>query len=159
MNIRAATVEDVSLIFSFIQKKSEFDRNIGGFSGVLKVSEDKICKTLFGKIPFSYVVFVENFEREIGFALYAFRYSSYMGQPSIWLDDLYIDEDSRSHGAGLMLMNHLAEISIENDCTHLAWNADSRNIRGLNFYQRLGAEITEKQGNRCFLKWVPFSKV
>ena len=155
MKVRSATPDDVSLIFSFIQKKSEFDRNIGAFSGVLRVSEDKVRKTIFGTIPFSYVLFAEASGYEVGFALYGFRYSSFAGQPSIWLDDLYVDEKVRSQGAGAALMARLSQIAKENDCSHLAWNADARNIRGLNFYHRLGAEIAEQQGDRCFLRWVP----
>jgi GNAT superfamily N-acetyltransferase len=155
MKVRSTTPDDVSLIVSFIQKKSEFDRNIGAFSGVLRVSEDKVRKTIFGAIPFAYVLFVESLAVGVGFALYGFRYSSFVGQPSIWLDDLYVDENIRSQGAGKLLMNKLATIAKENDCSHLAWNADARNIRGLSFYHRLGAEITEQHGNRCFLKWVP----
>jgi GNAT superfamily N-acetyltransferase len=157
MKVRSATPDDVSLIFSFIQKKSEFDRNIGAFSGVLQVSEDKIRKTLFGVIPFSYVLFAEFSGHEVGFALYGFRYSSFAGQPSIWLDDLYVDDEMRSQGAGAALMAQLAQIATKNDCTHLAWNADARNTRGLRFYNRLGAEITEQHGNRCFLRWVPWA--
>ncbi|PSN15638.1 GNAT family N-acetyltransferase [filamentous cyanobacterium CCT1] len=157
MKIRFANPNDASLIFSFIQKKSEFDRNIGAFSGVLQVSEDKIRKTLFGKIPLSYVLFAKFSAHEIGFALYGFRYSSFVGQPSIWLDDLYVDDAMRSQGAGRKLMAQLAQIAKENDCTHLAWNADARNTLGLCFYERLGAEITEQQGNRCFLRWVPWA--
>ena len=156
MKVRSATPDDVSLIFSFIQKKSEFDRNIGAFSGVLQVSEDKICKTLFGTIPFSYVLFGEFSGHAVGFALYGFRYSSFAGQPSIWLDDLYVDEAQRSQGVGAILMARLAQIAKANDCTHLAWNADARNTRGLSFYHRLGAEITEQHGNRCFLRWIPW---
>jgi GNAT superfamily N-acetyltransferase len=155
MRVRTATANDVSLIFSFIKKKAEFDGNIGAFSGVLQVSEEKIHKTLFGTIPFAYVLFAEISQREIGFALYGFRYSSFAGQPSIWLDDLYVDDNMRSQGAGLELMNHLAQIAQQHDCTHIAWNADARNTRGLNFYYRLGAEITEQKGNRCFLMWNP----
>ena len=155
MKVRSAIPDDVSLIFSFIQKKSEFDRNIGAFAGALRVSEDKIRKTLFGAIPFAYVLLAESLDTEVGFALYGFRYSSFAGQPSIWLDDLYVDENIRSHGVGKVLMDKLAAIATENDCTHLAWNADARNIRGLSFYHRLGAEITEQHSNRCFLKWVP----
>lgn len=157
MKIRPATVDDVSLIFSFIQKKAEFDRSVGAFTGKLQVSEEKIYKTLFGAIPFAYVLFAEAANREVGFALYGFRYSSFAGQPSIWLDDLYVDEQMRSQGTGTALMKRLAEIARENDCTHLAWNADARNIRGLSFYHRLGAEITQQQGNRCFLRWVPWT--
>ncbi|MDZ7958342.1 MAG: GNAT family N-acetyltransferase [Aulosira sp. DedQUE10] len=155
MKIRTATPDDVSLIFSFIKKKAEFDRNIGAFSGVLLVSEAKIHQTVFGAIAFAYVLFAQTSEREIGFALYGFRYSSFAGQPSIWLDDLYVDEEMRSQGAGAALMSHLAEIAQQNDCTHLAWNADARNTRGLSFYHRLGAQITEQKGNRCFLTWTP----
>jgi len=155
MRVRIATPDDVSLIFSFIQKKSEFDRNIGAFSGTMQVSEDKIRKTLFGNIPFAYVLFAESSEGEIGFALYGFRYSSFAGQPSIWLDDLYVDEAMRSQGAGAALMAALAQIAQDNACTHLAWTADGRNTHGLSFYHRLGAKITERRGNRCFLTWIP----
>ncbi|MBD2336410.1 GNAT family N-acetyltransferase [Calothrix sp. FACHB-156] len=159
MKVRTANPNDVPLIFSFIKKKAEFDCNIGAFSGVLRVSEEKICQTLFADIPFAYVLFAETSEREIGFALYGFRYSSFAGQPSIWLDDLYINEDMRSQGAGAALMSHLAQIAQQNNCTHLAWNADVRNTRGLSFYHRLGAEITEQKGNRCFLIWTPWAKL
>jgi GNAT superfamily N-acetyltransferase len=156
MEIRSANPADVSLIYSLIKKKADFDREIGAFLGSLGVTEEKIQKTLFGKIPFAYVLFVVNYENEIGFALYHFRYSSFAGQPSLWLDDLYIDEDDRSQGAGRLLMNKLAEIAQENDCTHLAWNADARNIRGLKFYNRLGATMIEQEENRCFLTWTPW---
>lgn len=157
MKIRTATPDDVPLIFSFIQKKAEFDRNIGAFFGVLQTNEEKIDKTLFGSTPFSYVLFAENLEREIGFALYGFRYSSFAGQPSIWLDDLYVDETMRSQGAGAALMSYLAVVADEHDCTHIAWYADARNVRGLSFYHRLGAEIKQQIDNRCLLEWMPWA--
>ncbi len=153
MEIRAATFEDVALIFAFIQKKAEFDRDIGAFSGVLHVSEEKLSQTLFGATPFAYVLFAEISGQAIGLAVYGFRYSSFAGQPSIWLDDLYVDEDKRSHGAGTALMRRLAQIASENDCTHLAWTADARNLRGIRFYHRLGAAIANQDGNRCFFNW------
>ena len=53
---------------------------------------------------------------------------------SIWLDDLHVNEDCRSQGVGAALMAQLAHIAQENDCTHIAWNADARNQRGLSFY-------------------------
>jgi GNAT superfamily N-acetyltransferase len=153
MNVRAANSSDVPLILAFLQKKVEFDRSMGAFSGSLRSSEEKIHKTLFGAYPFSYVLFAEISGVAIGFALYAFRYSSFAGQPSIWLDDLYVDEAVRSQGVGATLMNYLVQIAQENHCTHLAWNADARNDRGLQFYQRLGATLVEQTGNRCLLTW------
>jgi len=155
MYIREATVEDIALIFSFIQKKAAFDRSIGAFSGELGVSEDKLRKTLFGAVPLSYVLFAESAGCAIGYALYGFRYSSFAGQPSIWLDDLYVDEGMRSQGAGEVLMRQLATLAKQHDCTHLAWNADARNIRGLRFYHRLGARITYQHDMSCFLTWIP----
>ena len=153
MEIRVATVEDITLILSFIQKKSAFDRNIGAFSGALQVSEAKLRQTLFGTIPFAYVLFAEMSGQAVGFALYGFRYSSFAGQPSLWLDDLYVNEDNRSQGAGTVLMQRLAAIASTHNCTHLAWTADARNVRGVSFYHRLGAKIATQDGNRCFFTW------
>jgi GNAT superfamily N-acetyltransferase len=153
--VRFATVDDLSLVLSYIQKKSEFDRGIGAFSGQLLVSKQKLAKSLFCPTPFAYVLLAELSGAEVGFALYGFRYSSFVGQPSIWLDDLYVDQDQRSKGIGALLMAQLAQIAKLNDSTHLAWNADARNSRGLSFYIRLGAEVTEQQGNRWILRWLP----
>jgi GNAT superfamily N-acetyltransferase len=157
MKIRSATPDDVSLIFAFIQKKSEFDRQIGAYSGVLQVTEEKIQNTIFGSLPFAYVVFAENAGMAIGFALYGFRYSSFAGQPSIWLDDLYVDENMRSHGAGTALMSYLAEIARMNSCDRIAWTADARNIRGIDFYERLGAKIVDRKDFRLFFHWEALS--
>ena len=155
MRVRPATVDDVLLIFAFIQKKASFDRDIGAYSGTLAVTENKLRTMLFGENPFAYVIFAEQLNHTLGFALYGFRFSSFIGQPSLWLDDLYVDEDRRNDGVGTMLMSYLAQVAKRHGCTHLAWNADARNIRGLRFYARLGAQVTEQIGNRCFLRWEP----
>lgn len=149
--VRIANPNDIPVIYTFIRKKSEFDRSIGSYSGTIQTSESKIRQTIFGTHPFAYVLLAEN-QGTIGFALYGFRYSSFIGQPSIWLDDLYIEEQMRSKGAGALLMLRLQQIAQENNCTHIAWTADARNTRGIKFYQRLGAKIVEQKGDRCFLQ-------
>ena len=151
--IRFATVDDVSLIYQFIKKKAEFDRSVGAYSGTIQTNEDKIRQTIFGDRPFASVLFAEHARNVIGFALYGYRYSSFAGQPSIWLDDLYIEPNMRSKGAGACLMRKLRQIAREHNCTHLAWTADARNTRGLKFYSRLGAIISEQKQNRCFFQW------
>jgi len=142
ITVRPAAAHEVTLVLSFIQKKAAFDRNMGSFSGTLQTSEEKIRNTIFGPQP-------------VGFALYYFRYSSFAGQPSLWLDDLYVDEEQRSQGAGAALMRSLAQIARDTFCTHIAWTADARNTRGLTFYLRLGATVMEQTGNVCFLRWEP----
>ncbi|MEB3211233.1 MAG: GNAT family N-acetyltransferase, partial [Leptolyngbyaceae bacterium] len=123
--------------------------------GVLRVTEEKLLDTLFSPHPYSYVLFASCAGTEAGFAVYGFRYSSFAGQPSIWLDDLYVNESYRSCGVGSRLMHHLADIARGHRCTHLGWTADARNVRGLEFYHRLGAQITMRQGHRCFFQWIP----
>lgn len=161
MNIRPATPADISLIYRFIQHKAEFDRSVGAYQGTLKTSEAKIQTTLFGPQPFAYVLFAEQQNQPIGFALYGFRYSSFAGQPSIWLDDLYVAAAHRSQGIGTAFMQQLAHIASNQNCTHIAWTADARNQRGLQFYHRLGAGMIKQEGNRCFWQWisVDFSKL
>ncbi len=155
LKIRAAIATDIPLIADYIHKKSEFDRAIGAYQGVLGVTPAKLQQSLFGPTPFAHVLFAELDDYPVGFALYGFRYSSFAGQPSIWLDDLYIDESQRSQGTGAALMHHLAQIAQKNHCTHLAWTAHARNSRGLQFYNRIGATVTELWGERCFLSWEP----
>jgi len=153
--VRPAVPSEVTLVLAFIKKKAEFDRSIGSFSGTLHTSEEKIHKTILGPKPFAYFLIAEMAGQPVGFALYYFRYSSFAGQPSIWLDDLYVDEDMRSRGAGAALMSCLAQTARATHCTHIAWTADARNTRGLKFYHRLGATVTEQKGNVCFLMWTP----
>ena len=151
VRIRSAKPEDAELIYQFIRHKAEFDRNLRGYSGEIKTTVENI-RHLFGDRPFAFVLIAEA-EVAIGFALYYFRYSSFAGVPSIWLDDLFINPDMRNHGAGTLLMNKLLKIAKDNNCSHLAWTADARNIQGLRFYKRLGAEIIEQKGDRYFLNW------
>ena len=153
IKIRFAEPEDAELIYWFIYHKAEFDRSLGGYSGTIQTTVAKIQQNLFNHCPFAYVLLAEEDRSAIGFALYYFRYSSFAGQPNIWLDDLFINPEMRSHGAGTSLMNKLFKIAKDNNCTHMAWTADARNVRGLKFYKRLGAEIIEQKGARCFLNW------
>ena len=155
MKVRTAKEAEIPLILAFIRKKAEFDRAIGAYQGKIQTSEAKIRQTIFNRYPFAYVLFAEDTTGVCGFALYGFRYSSFAGQPSIWLDDLYVDENRRGKGAGALLMDNLKQIALNNKCTHLAWTADARNVLGLKFYQRIGAEIIDQKGDRCFLNWIP----
>jgi GNAT superfamily N-acetyltransferase len=153
IDIRFAAPTEATLIYELIHDKAEFDRSIGAYSGKVQTTIEKIQQTILSNRPFAYVLLAEENQVPLGFALYGFRYSSFVGQPSVWLDDLFVKPDSRSKGAGTLLMNKLQQIAQENNCSHLAWTADARNIRGLSFYQRLGAEIVEQQGDRCLFKW------
>jgi GNAT superfamily N-acetyltransferase len=142
--IRAAVRTDASLLLAYVGKKSEFDRATGVFTGAIRTTREKIEVTLFGEPRFAHALVAEDAEGPRGFALYYFRYSSFSGQPSLWLDDLYVDADARSRGVGAALLAHLVEVARGHGCTHVAWTAAVANPRGIAFYERVGAVITSR---------------
>ena len=153
ISVRFALPGEVNLIYKLIHQKAEFDRSIGAYKGTIQTNRQKIEQTIFSDHPFARVLFAEAGGEVMGFALYGFRYSSFVGQPSIWLDDLYVETSQRSQGAGSLLMSYLRDIAQKTNCTHIAWTADARNLRGLQFYDRIGAKIVNQQKYRCFFRW------
>jgi GNAT superfamily N-acetyltransferase len=142
--IRPAVRADAPLLLAFIGKKAEFDRATGAFGGAIRTSEAKIAATLFDEPRFAHALVAEEGGAALGFALYYFRYSSFAGQPSLWLDDLYVDEAARSRGAGAALLATLVEHARRHACTHLGWTAAVANRRGIAFYERAGATIVAR---------------
>ena len=142
--IRAAVCADASLLLAYVRRKAEFDRTTGVFTGVVYTTREKIEATLFGEPRFAHALVAEDAGDPRGFALYYFRYSSFSGQPSLWLDDLYVDADARGRGVGAALLARLVEIARGHDCTHVAWTAAVANPRAIAFYEREGAVIVSR---------------
>lgn len=90
MIVRTATKKDSSILLGFIEKKAEFDRSMKGFSGEISTTVEKIERTLFGDYPFAHALLLEQGSEVLGFALFHYRYSSFSGEPSMWLDDLLV---------------------------------------------------------------------
>jgi GNAT superfamily N-acetyltransferase len=145
ITVRHAVQADVPLILNLIQKKAEFDTEIGSFCGALCATEELLNKTLFNDAPFAKVLFAEVASNAVGFASYYFRYSSFKAQPSLWLDDLYVENAMRSQGVGKALMAKLIEIAQTQNCSHLAWNAWKDNDRAVSFYHRIGGKLMEEK--------------
>lgn len=152
ITIRAAIENDAPLILQFIRKKAAFDASMKAFSGTPQTSEEAIRETLFGSTPFAQVLLAELGGTAKAFALYYFRYSSFKGRPHLWLDDLFVDDSARSQGVGVALMHRLAQIAIAHQCTHIYWTASSNNLRGIQFYERLGAKIMEQRDGSIFFQ-------
>ncbi|WP_070964352.1 GNAT family N-acetyltransferase [Vibrio sonorensis] len=153
MKIRLATKEDCHTLMQFIGAKAEFDRSMKGFDGEISTNIEKIEMTMFGERPFAEALLFEGHGQTQGFALYHFRYSSFQGAPSIWLDDLYVVSEYRSNGVGEALMKAVKERSEVLGCTHLAWTASPINYKAHAFYERIGAEVDRMEGERPFYRW------
>src|SRR5215472_13765818 len=155
MQVREATSSDAAELLAFVRAKAEFDRELGAFAGELGTTEDLIRRHLFGPRPVAFALLAGAPGSAVGFALYYFRYSSFRGRPSIWLDDLYVYPSARRQGAGRLLMGRLAELAVAADCTHIAWVASASNTVGMNFYQRLGATVVHQSGATVTLRIDP----
>ncbi|NJR66059.1 MAG: GNAT family N-acetyltransferase [Leptolyngbyaceae cyanobacterium CRU_2_3] len=149
---RPAIQTEIPLILNFIQKKAAFDAAMGSFSGTLCATEELLRETLFGDVPFATILLAEVDNHIVGFASYYFRYSSFKAQPSVWLDDLYVNDAMRNQGIGTVLMKKLAEIANAKNCSHLAWTAWKDNIQAIRFYQQMGGELIEEKDKLLFFQ-------
>src|SRR5262245_37204253 len=155
MIVREATTTDAGEVLEFVRAKAQFDRELGAFTGYLGTTEELIRQHLFGSRPFAFALLAGGPGPAVGFALYYFRYSSFRGRPSIWLDDLYVHPSARRQGAGGHLMGRLAEVAATADCTHIAWVASASNTIGMGFYRRLGATVVHQDGDTVTLQFLP----
>ena len=155
MEVREATLTDAAEVLAFVRAKAAFDRELGAFTGEVGTSEELIRRHLFGPRPFAFALLAGEPGTAVGFALYYFRYSSFRGRPSIWLDDLYVHPHARRQGAGQCLMNRLAAVATAADCTHIAWVASASNTVGMDFYRRLGATVVHQDGDTVTLQIEP----
>ena len=155
MEVREATLADAAEVLAFVRAKAAFDRELGAFTGDLGTSEELIRQHLFGSRPFAFALLAGDSGPAVGFALYYFRYSSFRGRPSVWLDDLFVHPHARRQGVGQCLMNRLAAVATAADCTHIAWVASASNSVGMHFYRRLGATVVHQDGDTVTLQIEP----
>jgi GNAT superfamily N-acetyltransferase len=97
--IRDATIDDIQLIFRFIQRIAEFD----GRLGALQATPEIIREGLFGAVRHASVLLAKADGVAVGFASYFRTYSTFLGRPGIWLDDLFVDAEARGRGIGTAL--------------------------------------------------------
>jgi hypothetical protein len=93
--IRQAKIEDMPIVWQFVQKKAAFDN----WLDKLQATPEMLANAMFTDPPQMGVLLAEQDGRAVGFASYFFTFSTYMGRRCLWLDDLYVDEDVDRHGA------------------------------------------------------------
>ncbi len=153
VNIRKATKQDSVKLLELIRYKAEFDRSMKGFNGEISTTKEKIERTLFGDYAFAHVLLLEVEGEAFGFALFHYRYSSFIGEPSIWLDDLLVMSEYRSKGYGAELMYALKKEAEKSLASHISWTASPYNTRAHYFYKKLGSVVERMDGQRPFFRW------
>ncbi|USD42852.1 GNAT family N-acetyltransferase [Vibrio sp. SCSIO 43135] len=153
VHVRKASKQDSSQLLELIKLKAEFDRSMKGFDGEISTSIEKIERTLFGDHPFAHALLLEVAGEVLGFALFHYRYSSFSGDPSIWLDDLLVVGERRSKGYGRELMQALKAQAKQSLASHISWTASPHNTRVHEFYKKLGADVERMDGQRPYFRW------
>jgi GNAT superfamily N-acetyltransferase len=138
--IREAVEADVPLIASLVRGLAEYERLLDEVT----LTEEGLRQALFGPHRYAEVLIAEAEGGEpAGFALYWYTFSTFLGRPGIYLEDLFVRPDHRGGGAGRALLARLAAIAVERGCGRLEWAVLDWNEPAIGFYRRLGARPVE----------------
>ena len=133
--IRFPTVDDVPVILRFIQGLAEYEK----LSHEVQATESGLRETLFGPRPAAEVLLGEYKKTPVGFALFFPNYSTFLGQPGIYLEDLFVVPEMRGRGFGRALLTALATLARARGCGRLEWAVLDWNTPAIQFYRSLGA--------------------
>ena len=131
-----AKPDQVSLILSFIRKLADYE----GLTTEVVADEQLLGEYLFGLRPVAEVIFAYLNELPVGFALFFTSFSTFVGRPGIYLEDLFVDVDARGKGVGKALLRHLAALAVERGYGRVDWAVLDWNQPSIEFYRSLGAK-------------------
>jgi GNAT superfamily N-acetyltransferase len=139
LSIRAATVNDAPLLRTMILEFAEYERE----RHLVRTTERDLVRDGFGPDPKFRAVIAEWNGQSAGYALFFGFYSTWEGRPGIFLEDVYVRSEFRSHGIGKALFAHVARIARKEGCFGLRWEVLDWNQPAIEFYRRLGAEFLD----------------
>jgi GNAT superfamily N-acetyltransferase len=133
--IRSATAEDTKTICDLIRGLAEYER----LAHTVALDGDRLREHLFGPRPFAEVLLAEEAGQVVGFALFFHNYSTFVGRPTLYLEDLFVQPGYRGRGYGKALLTALARLAVERGCARLEWSVLNWNEPAIAFYRSLGA--------------------
>lgn len=132
--IRQANINDVSTILSFIKALAEYE----DMSDQVVATEELLKEWLFEKKKAEVLLAMEG-DTPVGFALYFYNFSTFLGRAGIYLEDLFVKKEYRGKGYGRALLKELARIAVSQGCGRLEWCCLDWNQPSIDFYLSLGA--------------------
>ncbi len=134
--IRSATENDVPVIFSLIKELAEFEK----LADQIKTSEDELRNNLFGKDKFVEILLAEYKHEVVGQALFFKNFSTFLGKPGIYLEDLYVKPNMRGKGIGKALLDKIISLARERNYGRVEWSVLDWNEPAIDFYKKIGAK-------------------
>ena len=134
VSIRNANEKDTPLILDFIKQLSFYEKLPNEVSATVEILEKSIFIEKSAK-----VIFISENNKEVGFALYFYNFSTFTGKKGLYLEDLFVLENYRGKGYGKKLLAYLANIAVKEDCSRFEWIVLDWNTPSINFYKSFGA--------------------
>ena len=133
--IRLAEADDVPVLLELIRGLAEYERLLDQ----MEANEAGLRESLFGERRYAEAAIGEVDGEPVGFALYFHSYSTFLGKPGLYLEDLFVKPDHRGRGFGGALLRHVGRVAVERDCGRLEWAVLDWNEPAIGFYRKLGA--------------------
>jgi GNAT superfamily N-acetyltransferase len=134
--IRRARVEDVPIILELIRDLATYERA----PDEVTATGEQLVNVLFGKQPAAEVLLAFEDKSPVGFAVYFFNFSTWLGRPGLYLEDLFVNPEKRGKGHGRALLVELAKIARDRGCGRMEWAVLDWNEPAIKFYRTLGAK-------------------
>jgi len=138
--IRPATAADVPIILALIRALATYERAPNDVTA----TEDGLSKVLFGEKPAAEVLLAFENETAVGFAVFFHNFSTWLGRPGLYLEDLFVRPEDRGKGYGRALLIHLAKIARNRGCGRMEWAVLDWNEPAIQFYRKLGAKSMDE---------------
>lgn len=135
--IRAAEPRDLDDLVRLIRGLAEFEK----LTHLLQVTPESLAPHLFGARPAAEALVAERDGRVIAFALFFTNFSTFLAQPGLYLEDLFVEPAERGHGVGQALLEHLARLAVSRGCGRFEWSVLDWNVDAIRFYERMGATV------------------
>lgn len=138
--IKPATINDIPLILSFIKQLAEYEKLLHE----VVATESLLKETLFGDRAHAEVIIGYLNGLPVSFALYFHNFSTFLGRPGIYLEDLFVKPEARGNGIGQKMLAYLAHLAKTRRCGRLEWWVLDWNETAIGFYKRLGAKAMDE---------------
>ena len=138
LSIRPGELEDVPLIAELIRGLARYEK----LEQEVTMTEEKLTDGLFGERRYAETLIAQEDAQPVGFALFFHNFSTFLAQPGIYLEDLFVVPEHRGRGFGRALLERLAQVAVDRGCGRLEWAVLDWNQNAIRFYERLGAKPT-----------------